>query len=110
MFAIDDFGRPSRRASSLGPTGDAAVLGEEVEDRRRAGDRRGERIALSGWRRRRFRRCSRVPHRSLPPPSPHSPNSANLLNRVPYLDSAYPLRILSNLPPSVQHTGRRTGQ
>ena len=46
MLAIDDFGSPSRRASSLGPAASPAVLGEQVEDRRRPGDGRGERLAL----------------------------------------------------------------
>ena len=46
MFAIDDFGRPSRRASSLGPTRLAVALGQDVEDPRRPRDGRSERIGL----------------------------------------------------------------
>ena len=47
MLAIDDFGRPSRRASSLGPSGCAGDLGEQVEDRRRPGHGRSERLGIS---------------------------------------------------------------
>ena len=86
MLAIDDFGRPSRRASSLGPGRDAAVLGEQIEDRRRAGDRRCEGVGLRAAPSPVRDRCSCVAHRRCSlHRAPRCP--ASLLNRVPYLDS-----------------------
>jgi hypothetical protein len=76
-----------------GPGRDAAVLGEQVEDRGRPRHRRGERVGLEeGAVAGRSVGAHCVVHASWVPTAPviTTPFRANMLNRVPYLDSAYP--------------------
>ena len=94
MFAIDDFGRPSRRASSRGPGRCPAILRQEVEDRGSAGDGRRQRFCIEP-----DRFDLRVVQGTLP-------HVVSMLDRVPHLDSGRPIAILSSLPPSVQYAGR----
>src|SRR5690242_14665724 len=84
MLAIDDFGRPRRRASSLGP---AARLPFSARTSRINAARvtAGASDSLS-------RRAPSAPTPSVlkaPPRARVSPPRANMLNRVPYLDSGY---------------------
>ena len=115
MLAIEDFGRPSRRASSLGPTGSRGLLGQHVEDERRPGDGRGERIAVAAVA---VVVAARGPppfasgpssHRSVTVPRPAALDQrpASRMDRVQHIDLRVRRSpILFNLPPVVQYAGR----
>ena len=117
MLAIDDFGSPSRRASSLGPTGSPLLSASTSRIARRARNGRSERVGL-GSRRRVASvdvvaavTLDRPPsHLAIPIPDlPARPVSApdSRMDRVQHIDFACPaVPILFNLPPVVQYAGR----
>jgi len=94
MFAMDDFGRPRRRASSLGP-GLPGTLGQEVEDRACTSHCRREGLTLDGL----VDGMDGVCHAFAPD------DLDSILNRVRYLDFAVVVGILASIPPAVQYAG-----